>query len=104
MSAFAFSLLSRLIRVSSMKIVNVPRESYADRDQAESIRKEDRETGVYIHIEGVDFSYKDGRTYMRMHRWRSISSSIYRCILIYLMLKKIKYIFLNLDIGYFLKM
>lgn len=48
-----------------MDIVNLPRESYTDRKQAEAIRDKSREYGVYVCMEGADFSYKDGRSVYR---------------------------------------
>ncbi|MGN0334691.1 MAG: ABC transporter ATP-binding protein [Lachnospiraceae bacterium] len=46
-------------------IVSLPRESYADKEKAEKIRDNSRKQGVYVRMEGVDFSYKDGRAVYR---------------------------------------
>lgn len=46
-------------------IVGLPRESYEDRNEAETIRQEGSEKGVYIQLKDVSFSYKDGRNVFR---------------------------------------
>ena len=43
-------------------IISLPRESYADREQAEIIRDNGRKNGVYVCMDRVGFSYKDGRS------------------------------------------
>ena len=44
-----------------MEVIGLPRESHVDQEKAEKIRKEGGKSGVYVHMKGVSFSYKDGR-------------------------------------------
>ena len=46
-------------------IVSLPRESYADKKKAEAIRDMGQERGVYVRMENVGFTYKDGRNVYR---------------------------------------
>lgn len=41
-----------------MEITGLPRDSMADKEEAEEIRKQSREKGVYVHMEDVDFAYE----------------------------------------------
>ena len=41
-----------------MEITGLPRDSMADKEEAEEIRKQSREKGVYVHMENVGFAYE----------------------------------------------
>ena len=41
-----------------MEITGLPRDSMEDKEEAEEIRKQSREKGVYVHMEDVDFAYE----------------------------------------------
>lgn len=44
-----------------MEITGLPRDSMADKEEAEEIRKQSREKGVYVHMENVDFAYEEDK-------------------------------------------
>ena len=44
-----------------MEITGLPRDSMADKEEAEEIRKQSREKGVYVHMEDVDFAYEEDK-------------------------------------------
>lgn len=44
-----------------MEITGLPRDSMADKEEAEEIRKQSREKGVYVHMENVDFGYEEDK-------------------------------------------
>lgn len=44
-----------------MDIVNLPEESYTDKEKAEKILADSRKNGVCVRMNAVDFAYKDGR-------------------------------------------
>ena len=61
------SLIPTAIRAATsaeriMEVIGLPRESHVDQEKAEKIRKEGGKSGVYVHMKGVSFSYKDGRS------------------------------------------
>ncbi len=44
-----------------MEITGLPRDSMADKEEAEEIRKQSREKGVYVHMENVGFAYEEDK-------------------------------------------
>lgn len=44
-----------------MEITGLPRDSMEDKEEAEEIRKQSREKGVYVHMENVDFAYEEDK-------------------------------------------
>ena len=42
-----------------MEVVDLPRESLEDEEEAQTIKKEAQEKGVYVHMEDVDFAYEE---------------------------------------------
>ena len=44
-----------------MEITGLPRDSMEDKEEAEEIRKQSREKGVYVHMEKVDFAYEEDK-------------------------------------------
>ncbi|MGI6007525.1 MAG: ABC transporter ATP-binding protein [Ruminococcus sp.] len=42
-----------------MEVVDLPRESLDDEKEAEAIKKEAKEKGVYVYMEDVDFAYEE---------------------------------------------
>lgn len=44
-----------------MEIIGLPRDSMEDKEEAEEIRKQSREKGVYVHMENVDFAYEEDK-------------------------------------------
>lgn len=44
-----------------MEITGLPRDSMEDKEEAEEIRKQSREKGVYVHMEDVDFAYEEDK-------------------------------------------
>lgn len=44
-----------------MEITGLPRDSMANKEEAEEIRKQSREKGVYVHMENVDFAYEEDK-------------------------------------------
>ena len=60
------SLIPTAIRASIsaeriMEVISLPRESYADKEEAKKLREKARGIGVYVQLEDVGFCYKDGR-------------------------------------------
>ena len=44
-----------------MEITGLPRDSMEDKEEAEEIRKQSREKGVYVHMENVGFAYEEDK-------------------------------------------
>ena len=44
-----------------MEITGLPRDSMADKEEAEEIWKQSREKGVYVHMENVGFAYEEDK-------------------------------------------
>ena len=42
-----------------MEITSLPRDSMEDKEEAEEIKKQSHEKGVYVHMEQVDFAYEE---------------------------------------------
>ena len=60
------SLIPTAIRASIsaeriMEVISLPRESYADKEEAKKLREKAHGAGVYVHLEDVGFCYRDGR-------------------------------------------
>ena len=44
-----------------MEIIQLPRDSMEDKEEAEAILQKGRDCGVYVHMDDVDFAYEEGR-------------------------------------------
>lgn len=44
-----------------IEIISLPRDSMEDKEEAEAIKEQGKEKGIYIHMTGVDFAYEDDK-------------------------------------------
>ena len=65
-----------------MEITSLPRDSMEDKEEAEEIRRQGTQTGVFVHMEDVDFAYEEEKWIYRNADFRAEPGEIVALIVL----------------------